>query len=185
VTIEHTYGWRCQSEVLTLERRQLDLDAGTLRLDPGTTKNDDGRLVYLTPELKTLLTAQIGRVKALERKLGRVIPFLFPHLKGADPRTTHGPKRTILGAPRRDFRRAWLTACARAGVPGRLRHDFRRTAVRNLVASDVSERVAMTITGHKTRSVFDRYHIVSDRDLRDAARKLYAGRRADQESHVP
>jgi hypothetical protein len=49
VTIEHTYGWRCQSEVLTLERRQLDLEAGTLRLDHGTTKNKDGRLVYLTP----------------------------------------------------------------------------------------------------------------------------------------
>jgi len=46
-----------QSEVLTLERRQLDLDAGTLRLDSGMTKNDDGRLVYLTPELKALLSA--------------------------------------------------------------------------------------------------------------------------------
>jgi integrase len=172
VTIEHTYGWRCQSEVLTLERRQLDLDAGTLRLDPGTTKNDDGRLVFLTPELKTMLAAQVARVKALERKLGAVVPYLFPNLTGGDPRTAHGPKRTILGARRQDFRRAWRTACARAGVPGRLRHDFRRTAVRNLVAFGVSERVAMTMTGHKTRSVFDRYHIVSSADLQEASRRL-------------
>jgi integrase len=175
VTMAHTFGWRTQSEVLTLERRQLDLAAGTLRLDPGMTKNDDGRVVYLTPELTALLAAQVGRVKRLERKLGRVIPFLFPHLKGSDPRTSRGPKRTILGARRIDFRRAWVKACMDGGVPGMLRHDFRRTAVRNLVASGVSEKVAMTITGHKTRSVFDRYHIVSDGDLREASRKLVAG----------
>jgi integrase len=172
ITVAYTFGWRMQSEVLSLERRHLDLDAGTLRLDPGTTKNDDGRLVYLTPELKTLLAAQVDRVKALERKLGRIIPWLFPHLKGSDPGTAHGPKRTILGAQRRDFRRAWLRACKEAGQPGRLRHDFRRTAVRNLVASTVSERVAMTMTGHKTRSVFDRYHIVSPADLQEASRRL-------------
>ena len=172
VTITHTYGWRTQSEVLTLERRHLDLAAGTLRLDPGTTKNDDGRLVYLTPELTTLLTAQVGRVKLLERTLGRVIPFLFPHLTGLDPQRPHSARRTLLGARWQDFRRAWATACRDAGVPGKLRHDFRRTAVRNLVASHVSEKVAMTITGHKTRAVFDRYHIVSPADLQDASRKL-------------
>ena len=47
VTIAYTYGWRMQSEILAVERRHLDLAAGTLRLDPGSTKNAEGRLVYL------------------------------------------------------------------------------------------------------------------------------------------
>jgi len=51
-----------QSEVLTLTLSQLDLEAGTLRLEPGTTKNADGRLVYLTPELQTLLSAALVQV---------------------------------------------------------------------------------------------------------------------------
>jgi integrase len=161
VTIAYTFGWRMQSEVLTLERRQLDLDAGTLRLEPGSTKNDDGRVVYLTAGLKSLLAAQLERVRALEREMGRILVPLFPHLKGR-----HRGRRI------QDFKKAWKAACEKAGCPGMLRHDFRRTAVRNMVNVGVPERVAMKVTGHKTRSVFDRYHIVSPADLQEVARKL-------------
>jgi len=160
VTIAYVFGWRMDSEVLTLERRQLDLDAGTLRLDPGTTKNDEGRIVYLTDELKRLLAAQLERIEALQRRLGRIVPFLFPHLDGDE-----------LGRPRRDIRSAWRTACKAAGCPGMLPHDLHRTAVRNMVNAGVPERVAMKVTGHRTRAVFDRYHIVSPADLQDVARK--------------
>ena len=159
--IAYAFGWRTQSEVLTLERRQVDLDAGTLRLEPGTTKNDDGRLVYLPPDLKAQIAAQVERVRAVERQTGRIIPYLFPHLSGR-----------LKGRRIKDYRKAWDTARRKAGVPGKLRHDFRRTAVRNMVNVGVPERVAMTVTGHKTRAVFDRYHIVSPGDLQDVARKL-------------
>jgi integrase len=76
------------------------------------------------------------------------------------------------GQPIRSFYDSWRTACTGAGVPGRILHDFRRTAVRNLVRAGVPERVAMTMTGHKTRAVFERYNIVSAGDLDDAARRL-------------
>jgi len=160
--IAYTFGWRTQSEVLTLERRQLDLEAGTLRLDPGSTKNDDGRVVYITPQVKAMLVEQLERIREVERQTDRIIPYLFPYLSGA--------KR--LGARRRDYRKVWAKACTAAGVPGKYRHDFRRTAVRNMVNLGVPERVAMSVTGHKSRSVFDRYHIVSPADLQEASRKL-------------
>jgi integrase len=168
-------GWRSRSEVLLLTWAQVDFAAGVVRLEPRTTKNDEGRTFPFDalPALKRLLEAQRDRTKALERTAGRIIPHVF-----------HND-----GLPIRYMRRAWLSACKRAAtvtypngvkevVRGhlldRLPHDFRRTAVRNLVRAGVPERVAMQLTGHKTRAVFDRYNIVNERDLRDGVSRLAA-----------
>jgi len=72
----------------------------------------------------------------------------------------------------RDFRKAWATACKKAGLSGRVFHDFRRTAVRNLVRGGVSQHVAMAISGHRTEAVFRRYNITTDTDLGAAAESV-------------
>jgi integrase len=135
----------CIAEVLALETRQVDLGTGTLRLDVGQTKNDDGREVYLTEELRGLLAAQLARVKALGERLERVIPYVFPHLgvKGRHVR------KALVGTRIRDFRKIWITACKATGYAGLLRHDFRRSAVRNMVNRSIPERVAMGRPSHR------------------------------------
>jgi len=70
------------------------------------------------------------------------------------------------------FHRSITKAGAQLGCPGSIPHDFRRTAIRNMVRAGLPERVAMKLSGHKTRSVFDRYNVVSDGDLQDAASRL-------------
>lgn len=154
-TFAYVTGWR-KDEILTLTWRQVDFEAGTVRLEPGTTKNREGRTIFLTPELRAILAEQRMKTTALERQRARIIPWVF-HRDGK---------------PIKDLRVAWQNACKRAGQPGRLFHDLRRTAVRNMVRAGIPERVAMQISGHKTRSIFDRYNIVSEGDLREAARKL-------------
>src|SRR5262249_10112148 len=116
-----------------------------------TTKNDDGRVFPfdLLPELRAVIAGQFER---------RVT---------STPRVFHRD-----GTPIRDFRDAWAKACAAAGCPQFIPHDFRRTAVRNLIRAGVPEKTAMLLTGHKTRSVFDRYDIVNEQDLRNAVARL-------------
>jgi integrase len=173
VTFAYHSGWR-KEEILALTWDRVDLKEGVVRLDPGETKNEEGRTIYMNEDL-------IAELRELfcQRRLD------CPHVFQRD------------GNPIKDFRGAWDTACIKAGlcevlkdehgipivikdkkgneevvkVPTKIFHDFRRTAIRDMVRSGVSERVAMRISGHKTRSVFDRYNIVSDQDLREAAQK--------------
>jgi integrase len=71
--VAYTFGWR-KEEIFSRQLRHLDLDGGTLRLDPGETKNGAGRLVRLTPEVKTALAAQVTRVQTWMRSTGRIMP---------------------------------------------------------------------------------------------------------------
>jgi integrase len=166
--IEFAYitDWRITSEVLPLEWRQVDFQGGTIRLDPGTTKNREGRVFPMTVRLRALLEARRDAKKDLERTGGSIIPSVFFRMVAKGRGGQKRPK------PIRAFGKAWKSACRAAGCPGRIPHDLRRTAVRNLVRAGIPERVAMQMTGHKTRSVFERYNIVSEGDLMAAAAKL-------------
>ena len=156
-TFAYYTGWR-KAEILTLQWRQVNLDAAEVRLDPGTTKNGKGRVIYLDGELLDAMKEQRAFVLNLQRERGKIIPWVF-----TNPDT---------GERVRSFRGSWDKACVAAGVKGRLFHDFRRSAVRNMVRAGVPEVVAMGFSGHETRSVFDRYNIVSEEDLRVAARRV-------------
>lgn len=159
VTFAYFTGWR-RSEVLTRQWRHVDFDAQTIMLEPGTTKNRKPRSIPFDswPEIPQLLKDQRALTERLERERGEIIPWVF-HRNGRPIASYYG---------------AWHAACRKAGLPGRIPHDFRRTAVRNLVRAGVAESIAMKVTGHVTRSVFDRYDITSEEDKRDAGRKLGA-----------
>jgi integrase len=127
-------------------------------------KNGEGRMFPLTPRLRAVLEQQRDRTRALERARGQIIPWLF-HRDGV---------------PIKSFRRSWRTACRLAGLPGKIPHDFRRTAVRNLERAGFPRSAAMRMVGHKTESVYRRYAIVDQAMLREAGEKSGAlpGRRA-------
>jgi integrase len=155
-------GWRTPSEILPLEWRQVDLQAGEIRLDAGTTKNGDGRVFPFTAALRHVLAEQQQIAETLKAR-GVMTGHVFCYTIG---------QKAGKGITEGGYNKAWRKARVAAGCPARIPHDFRRTAVRNLVRAGVPERVAMQLTGHKTRAVFERYNIVSAGDLRDAARRL-------------
>lgn len=152
ITFAYKTGWRF-SEITGLTWSQVDRKQGIVRLEAGTTKNDDARTVYLDSELKDVIAAQWEKRKTSEK----LIPYVFTNRHGT----------SLI----KDIRTAWDSAFEKAGIKKMLPHDLRRTAIRDMVRAGVPERVAMMISGHKTRSVFDRYNIVSDKDLKLAAQQ--------------
>lgn len=159
VTFAYYTGWR-KREILSLRWNQIDLQARTVRLDPGTTKSGEGRTIALEGDLLEVIQGQWEKRKVAE------IPGHSPTL--LCPYVFHRE-----GRPIGDFRGIWSAACKEKRLEGKLFHDFRRTAVRNMIRAGVPERVAMMVSGHKTRSVFDRYNIVSEEDLKEAARRIW------------
>jgi integrase len=149
---------------LGLTWRDVDLTGGVIRLYD--TKNGHGRALAMAGDLRALMTRR-EQARLLTTSGGdvRVVDLVFHHR----------------GKPIVDYRKAWATACGAAGFGARVvnektgrteqerrLHDLRRTAARNMVRQGTPERVAMDVTGHRTRSMFDRYSIVSEGDLRAA-----------------
>lgn len=133
----------------------MDWNGRVGRLDPGTTKNGEGRSFPFTAAIESLPKAQHAEHLRL-KSLTRIVPYVF-HRNGKRIRNVRG---------------AWLAACIAARLPGRLVHDFRRSAVRNLERDGVSRSAAMAMVGHKTESIYRRYPIVDAGALREAAAKI-------------
>ena len=141
-------GWR-KNEILGLTWDEIDRAGGVIRLSPARSKTLVGRVLPISPPI----------AEALARRRARRDPD--------SPLVFHRDGITI-----RRWRTAWRTACQAAGVPTRFLHDCRRTAARNLIRANVPERVAMLLTGHKSRAIFDRYNIIHEQELLDAGDQL-------------
>ena len=153
-------GWRV-SEILSLKWDRVGLEQRKAWIPPGETKNKESREIYLDEDL-------LGKLKVLRVKRNPLCPYVFQ-------RDGERIKR---------FTKAWETACREAGLwvfdekkdrmaPTKIFHDLRRTAVKENVRAGVPTGVAMKISGHKTMSVFERYNITDDKDLRQAAEKSH------------
>lgn len=151
-----------RGEAEQIEWSQVDLDARLIRLEGEQTKNSEARTVPLPSEL-------VMTLREITPKHGRVFDTTNRRVHWENACAACGLGTRTKMEPKTEDGFAWYS------YKGLLIHDLRRSAVRNLVKAGVPERVAMKITGHKTRAVFDRYHIVSTEDVSDAMRKLELG----------
>ena len=139
ISFPYITGWRVKSEVLPLEWRHIDMKAGEVRPEPGTTKNKEGRTFPFTRDLRALLEAQQAERDRLKNK-GEVVPWVFFRVVA---KTRGGEK---FPKPITSFTKAFKAAGRKAGHPGFIPHDLRRTAVRNLVRAGVPQTIAMKLT---------------------------------------
>lgn len=187
-------GWRL-GEIQGLKWSTVDFARGEIRLDPGSTKNGEGRVFPMSTELGVLLERTAFTALAKSAKANRaVVP---PAGMSAVIAPLFGKQVFGIGS----FRKSWKTACYKAGIPctvepvkkggkkgavkilacSRTFHDLRRSAVREWIRNGMPEKTAMLLSGHLTRSVLDRYNIVSEADLLEAVRYLEKGQTKGQE----
>ena len=144
-------GWR-KGEISGLLWSNVNRSAGVIRLDPEQDKARNVRVLVLEGE-----TAALIERRWQARKVGRRLAEHVFHRRGR---------------PLGDFRETWLRACRLAGLGHRMFHSLRRSAVRNMTLAGLPEKVIMSITGHKTRVMFDRYNIVTESDQRGYMKRL-------------
>jgi integrase len=196
--VGYTYGWR-KEELLTRRARHADLMERTLNLDPGETKNDEPRTVHMTPKVFELIKQCLEGKSAddylfnrahdhLGRKVrsDRIVDFRDEWARAC---CAAGVGNMFCRACRKSGALIAVTGkscskceknCSRAGgkdlvYVGLLFHDLRRSGVSNMIRDGISEKQAMSVSGHRTRAVFDRYHIVDPAQGREIARKMERG----------
>ena len=158
MTVAFFTGWRVPSELLT--RQSKHVIKGRLVIEAYEAKNERPREFPLdvVPELRETIERQLQATRALEVQIGRVIPWLFHNA----------------GKPIVDYLPAWRRACTAAGVSGRIPHDFRRTAARNLMNAGVDPLVTMKLVGWEDIGMLKRYGIIDAGMLERGAAKLAA-----------
>lgn len=145
-------GWR-KGEITALRWANVNRSEAVIRLDPEQNKARAVRVLALQGELTALIERRWSA-----RKVGQTL-------------TQHVFHRA--GRPLGDFRKAWAKACDQAGLGHRLFHSLRRSAARNMSLQGIPEKVIMSIMGHKTRVMFDRYNIITESDQREYAKRLF------------
>jgi integrase len=146
-----------KNELRRIEWGWVDLRAGLIRLPGSITKNKKPRTLPIYGDMRRWLERQRETCPA-------DCVWVF-----------HGVKKHPVDA----HLNGWVDACKRAGMPGLLFHDLRRSAVRNMKKAGLQDMEAMRISGHLTRNIFDRYNIIDEDDLADAGKRLeeYAAKR--------
>jgi integrase len=165
ITFLYKTGWR-KSEALNMTWNMVDFNRRQVRLPVGYTKNNKPRIFPFDDEIEGIFKRLWNEKE--QRKID--IPNVFLNEQKTGP---------VL-----DFRGSWDSACDKAKIGKRLIHDMRRSAVRNMVESGVSEKVAMELSGHLTRTIFENYHIVSTDDLVKAVQKVSATLKAIKKPKV-
>ena len=156
VLLAYLTGWR-KGEIIGLEWANVNRSGAVIRLEPDQSKNRTVRVLALQGELAALIER---RWKA--RKVGRTLARHVFHRAGEQLK---------------NFREPWLKACNQAGLGNRMFHSLRRSAARNMSLQGIPEKVIMSIMGHKTRGMFDRYNIVTEADQREYMERLFKFKR--------